>query len=314
MPANSSLYQSPLLSQIAVDFKNRDYIADQILTPVNVPKLQGQYLVWDQGVTFKNPRTAYGQDGQVSSVDVKATKTSFSLNIEALSTWIDELETAQADISYVRALKVQKLVNAMRMRLELDVAAQLTSTSVLTQNTTLSGTSQWSDYVNSDPMNAILVQQDNLPRKANVLILGRQVLTQLKRHPKILDVTKYTQTGTVPNERLAELFEVDRIIVGEALKDTAADGQAASKSFIWGKNAILAYVDPNPPSPLMDQPTLGYIPRMGGPMGQNSWRTYTAVVPTVGTGAGREWIKTETSYGILVSAPTMAYLFVNAVA
>lgn len=313
MPAVSGLYQSPLLSQIAVDFKNRDYIADQVLTPVTVPKLQGQYLVWDQGVTFKTPRTAYGQDGQVSSIDVKGVKTSFSLNIEALSTWIDELELQQADINYLRALKVSKLVNAMRLRLEIDVAAQLRSTAVLTQNATLAGVTQWSDFTNSDPANAILTQQDNLPRKANTLILGRQVLTQLKRHPKILDVTKYTQFGFAPTAALATLFEVDRILVGEALQDTAADGQAASKGFIWGKDAILAYIDPSPPSPLMDQPTLGYIPRMGGG-GATPWRTYTAVVPTVGTGAGREFIKTETSYGVLVSAPTMAFLWKNAVA
>jgi hypothetical protein len=313
MPANSGLYQSPLLSQIAVDFKNRDYIADQVLTPVIVPKLTGQYMVWDQGVTFKTPRTAYGQDGQVSSVDIKGSKASFSLNIEALSTWIDELEIQQADLNYIRALKAQKLANAMRLRLELDVAAQLRSTSVLTQNATLAGVTQWSDYTNSDPANAILTQQDNLPRKANTLILGRQVLTALKRHPKILDVTKYTQRGFAPTSVLCDLFEVDRILVGEAMQDTAADGQAASKAFIWGKDAILAYIDPSPPSPLMDQPTLGYIPRMGG-SGTTPWRTFTALVPTVGTGAGREWMKVETSYGVLVSAPTMAFLWKNAVA
>lgn len=313
MAQSSSLYQSPLLSSIAVDFKNRNYIADQVLTSVTVPKKQGQYLSFDQGVTFKTPRTAYGQDGSVASIDMKATKNPFNLNVEALSAWVDEEEIAQAPEAQILARKTEKLANAMRLRLELDVAAQMRSTSVLTQNATLAGVTQWSDYTNSDPANAILTQQDNLPQKGNTLILGRQVLTQLKRHPKILDVTKYTTRGFVPNEALAEYFEVDRILVGEALQDTAAEGQAASKSFIWGKDAILAYVDPNP-SPLMDQPTLGYIPRMGSAGGKDSWRTYTAIVPTMGTGAGRQWIKVETTYGILISAPTMAFLWKNAVA
>lgn len=314
MPQSSSLYQSPLLSQIAVDFKNREYIASQILTPVLVPKKLGQYLVWDQGVTFKQPRTVYGQDGSPNMIDLKATKTSFSLNSHALSAFIDEEEVEQAPEAQIRGMKVQKLTNAIQLDLEIAVAAQLTSTSVMTSNTTLSGTGQWSDYTNSDPINAILTQQDQLPRRGNVFCGGRDVITKLRMHPKVLAAIQYTQTGGVaPLTALQDLFEVDKILVGDAFKDTAADGQSASKARIWGKDAFLAYVDTSLPSPLMDQPTLGYLPTLGGGASGFPYRVYTSLDSMRGTGAGREFIKVETTYGILVSAPSMAYLWKAAV-
>src|SRR5262245_31122051 len=126
MPQASTLYAAPVLSQIAVEFKNRTYIADQVLTPVNVPRKFGKYLVWDQGVTFKTPRTAYAQDGSPNMIDLKATISSFSLESKALAAYVDEEEVEQAPEAQVRGLKVAKLVNALQLDVELKVAAQLT--------------------------------------------------------------------------------------------------------------------------------------------------------------------------------------------
>lgn len=314
MPNPHSLYNDPVLSQIAVDFKNRQYIADQVLTQVNVPLLFGRYLVWDQGVTFKTPRTAYQQDGSPGMIELKATQASFNLEFKALAAYVDELEVSQAPQAQVRAMKLSKLVQALQLDLELQVAAKLTSGSVMTSNTTLSGTGQWSDFVNSNPISAILTQADALPTRPNTFIAGRDVISKLRTHPLILSAIQYTQRGGLaPLDALAALFEVDRILVGDAFKDTANEGQAASKSRIWGKNAILAYVDPSPPSPLMDQPTLGYLPTLAG-SALPPYRVYTSRDPMRGTGAGREFIKCETAYAPLVSAPSMGFLWINAVA
>jgi hypothetical protein len=313
MAQSSTLYQSPLLTNVAADVKNRAYVAEQVLTPVGVPRKQGQYLVWDQGVTFKAPRTKYAQDGSASMIDLSATKNPFSLNTHALSAFVDEEELEQAPEAQVRAMKVAKLVNAIQLRLEIDVAALVFSNSVITNTAALSGTSQWSDFTNSDPIGAILTQADQLPAMPNTFIAGRDVITKLRTHTKVLTAIQYTQRGGVASlESLAGLLGVDRIIVGDAFQDTAADGQAATKSRIWGKSALLAYIDPSPPSPLMDQPTLGYLPRLA--MGGNPWRVYTSRDPMRGTGAGREFIKVETTYAPLVSAPAMGFLWTTAVA
>lgn len=314
MPQASSLYQSPLLSQIAVDFKNRAYIADQILTPVQVPKMLGQYLVWDSGATFKLPKTQMAQYGVANLLELAATKASFSLVTHALQAVIDDLERDQAPEAQIEAMKVAKLQNAILLQREIDVAAQLCSTAVITQTTDLSGSAMWSSSA-SNPVTAIQTAAASLPTRPNVFLAGRDVINRLRTHPIILSAIQYTERGGLaPMNALADLFEVDKVLVGDAFKDTAADGIAASKGLIWqesgsGGMALLAYVDPSPPSPLMDQPTLGYLPTLGG--GPPTTRIYKHVDANAGTGAGVTRIKAETAYSILVSAPTMAYLWTS---
>lgn len=313
MPQASSLY-NPVLSKIAVDFKNRDFIADKVLTPVDVAQKFGKYLLWDQGVTFKTPRVDFSQDGSPGELEVKGTLAPFSLESKAIRARIDPEEISQAPIAQVRGIKTGKLVNAHQLAIEIAVAGQLRSTSVLTSNTTLSGTSQWSDFVNSDPIGAILTQADQLPTRPNTFIAGRDVISKLRTHTKILNAIQYVQRGGIaPLEALAALFEVDRILIGDSFQDTAAEGQTASKSRIWGKDAILAYIAPANPNPLMDQPTLGYMPTLAGP-NTPPYRVYTSIDPLHGTGEGHEVVKVETAYGTLISAPSMAFLWKNAVA
>ena len=312
--AQASTLYNPVLSKIAVDFKNRSYIADKVLTPVDVPQKFGKYLLWDQGVTFKTPRVDFSQDGSPGELEIKGSLQNFSLESKAIRARIDPDEISQAPQAQVRGMKVAKLVNAHQLAVELAVAAQLRSTSVLTSNTTLSGTSQWSDFVNSDPIGAVLTAADGLPTRPNTLIAGRDVISKLRTHTKILNAIQYTQRGGIaPLEALMALFEIDQILVGDSFQDTAAEGQTASKSRIWGKDAILAYIAPSSPSPLMDQPTLGYMPTLAGP-NRPPYRVYTSIDPMHGTGEGHEVVKVETEYGILVSAPSMAFLWKNAVA
>ncbi len=314
MPQASSLYQSPLLSQIAVDFKNRDYIADQILTPVSVPKMLGQYLVWDKGVTFKVPKTEMAQNGQANMIDLKATKTPFTLVTHALRAFIDELERDQAPEAQIEAMKTVKLANALLLQREIDVAAAVFATGNYDgdHSDDLSGNDQWSD-VDSDPVRAVIAAHDALPRRANTFVAGRDVISALRVHPKILEALQFTASAGIASlDQLARLFEVDRVLVGDAFKDTAGEGLAEDRELIWqeaagGGCAWLGYVDRSPPSPLMDQPTFGYLPTMG----PQPMRTYRSTNPSYGTGAGVTEIKVESAYAPLISAPEMAFLWTS---
>jgi hypothetical protein len=316
MPQASSLYQSPLLSQIAVDFKNRDYIADKILTPVQVPKMLGQYLVWDKGITFKRQRTEMAQDGTPNRIDLKATKTPFSLNTHALMASVDPLERDQAPEAQIEAMKVSKLANALLLDREIRVAQALVEPTQYGSNTDdLSGNDLWSD-VDSDPVRAVMEAHDTLPKHANKFVTNRAVISALRVHPKILEALQFTSSsGLASLEQLARLFEVDEILIGDAFVDTAGDGLAEDKELVWqeasgtGGMALLCYVDPSPPSPLMDQPTIGYLPTMGG--GQPTMQTYRWVEPGRGTAGGVTNIKVETHYKPLISAPSMGFLWTS---
>jgi hypothetical protein len=131
---------------------------------------------------------------------------------------------------------------------EIETAAMLTSTANLTQNTTLSGTSQWSDFSNSDPIKDVRTGMQTvhsaIHKQPNTLVMGKQVWDKLIDHPAFIERVKYSQLGVMTTDLMARILEVDRIIVGKAGKNTATEGQTDSMSYIWGKDAFLAYIAP----------------------------------------------------------------------
>lgn len=102
----------------------------------------------------------------------------------------------------------------------------------------------------------------------NKLVLGRKVYDTLLDHPDIIDRIKYGQTAPGPamvNRRtLAALFEVDEILVSNAIQNTAKEGQSNSHSFIVGAHALLCYAAP---APGLMVPTAGYTFSWTGLMG-----------------------------------------------
>lgn len=102
----------------------------------------------------------------------------------------------------------------------------------------------------SDPITAITTEataiQEGTGLKPNVLVLGPEVYNKLKQHPDIVDRVKYTQRGIVTRELLAALFEVDKVVVPYATRNTAVEGATTSMDFVFGKNALLVYAAPSP--------------------------------------------------------------------
>lgn len=104
----------------------------------------------------------------------------------------------------------------------------------------------------------------------NMLTLGRPVYDALLDHPDIVGRIDRGQTdgaARVNLVTLADLFEVDEVMVMNAIQNTAAEGQAASHSFIGGKNALLSYA---PQTPGLMTPSAGYTFNWTGLIGSGA--------------------------------------------
>src|SRR5665213_927207 len=64
----------------------------------------------------------------------------------------------------------------------------------------------------------------------------------LREHPAIIERVKYSQLGIITEQLMAEVLQLETVLVGEAGSNTAKEGQTDSLSYIWGKNAIVAYI------------------------------------------------------------------------
>jgi hypothetical protein len=66
--------------------------------------------------------------------------------------------------------------------------------------------------------------------------MGRAVWTVLSQHPKLTAIAGATMgERRITRQGLADLLEVDEIIVGDGWINTAAKGKTPVKSRIWGK-------------------------------------------------------------------------------
>jgi hypothetical protein len=144
-------------------------------------------------------------------------------------------------------------------------------------STTLSGTAQWNDYVNSNPIADLKVGKrkvhSGLFMETNLAIVPYQVMTQLEDHPDFIERIKYSQPGILTSDIIAAVTGIGQIVVPGVGYNSANPGQAASLGYLWGKDVVLAWV---PPRAGQKIPAYGYefnwrYPS-GGVMVTDRWR------------------------------------------
>ena len=250
-PTGQDVRYDPILSNVSVAYKNDVYIAEQILPCIPSKKKTGKYFKYDKS-KFRKVPSLRGMGSAAREVGYGVSQsTAYVCKDHALKQLVpDELKDQAPTPLNPEMDAVENVTERLLIEKEYDLAAYMSNTSNLTNNTTLSGTSQWSDYANSDPIGDVRTAKQTIHSKIfrdpNVLVLGKQVYDKLVDHPDIVDRVKYSQLGVVTAELLARVFDVPKVIIAAAGYETAKEGQSSSMSYIWGKHAWLLYVTPRP--------------------------------------------------------------------
>lgn len=96
--------------------------------------------------------------------------------------------------------------------------------------------------------------------RPNTVMLSSAAYSAAKVHPKVLERIKYTNASSVTLEQLKALWEVQNIVVGEALVATGADDSFGE---VWGPDAWVGYVSQNP-NANVEEPSFGYTYQIEG--------------------------------------------------
>lgn len=239
----------PALSNVSIRYSNDIFIADLLLPMLKVAKQTGKYFVYDKA-NLRIDQTTRAAGAGANEIDFGVAPTGvFSTNDHALKGFVSDEVQDQADAALNPLVdEVETITEKLMLDREQNAANLLFATGNITNNTTLSGTSQWSDGDNSDPIGDIRTARisvhQNTFKLPNTLVLGKQVYDQLIEHPQVIDRIKYSQLGVATPELLAKIFQVDKVIVGYAGSNTAKEGQTDSLSYVWGKFALVAYISP----------------------------------------------------------------------
>lgn len=246
---NRYLGVDPMLTNVAIGYKNERFIADMVMPPLMVAKQSGKHFVYDRG-RFRINDTERGSGSNSNEVTLSLTTGNpYFCEDHALRQFVadEDVDNAITPTSpFVDA--TENVADMLRTGYEKTIADFVTNTSNLTSNTTLSGTDQWSDYNNSDPFDdfetGMQTIHSNIGVNPNTLILGKQVWDKLKHHPDLLERVKYSQRGVITTDLLANLIGIERVLIGGAFYTSSDEGQTEATSYIWGKDAVLAYVAP----------------------------------------------------------------------
>lgn len=251
--ANAPMFQDQRLTNVSTAWMNqdKDFISDLIFPEVVVKKPTfevGKYLKDSLIIPTSSVRTGEAKAKRVSlnrGVDVFG-----PLNEHALSDFVTRADYQLTDDPFEpEADAVENLHQKMALIDESALATQLSDASVITQNTTLSGTSQWNDE-NSNPFQVLKTAAQTASfKKYNTLFMGSEVYDNLILHPELLDRIKWSATGVITEEAMLALFRpfgIERIVVGRAQSNTGKEGVSDAFSSVWGKNAWLGYVTPRP--------------------------------------------------------------------
>lgn len=250
-------YLDQPLNNVSVGYQNDDFYAEHLFPVVPVMKQSGRYWVYgrEKFRQYETIRHAGAEAREIAPWSLS--NNPYFCDDHSLKDKISDEERANSDGIDLEINTTENLTNAILLDLEIRVSNLILGGTV--PNTALSGTSQWSDYVNSDPVAAVEAQKTTIKQAIgqapNTLAVSYPVFATLRQHPKIIDRFKYTQVGVLDAEALKAAFGVDNFWVMGAEYDTATEGQTPSLSFVWGKNAVLAYVLPEP---RRREVTLGY--------------------------------------------------------
>lgn len=152
----------------------------------------------------------------------------------------------------------------------------------------------------------------------NVLVLGVDVFNFFRlQDPDVIDRIKYTQRGIATQDILAQMFDVDRIVVAKNIQNAAKEGQPASFQRLFPKRGMLLLHATNTPS--LETPTAGYM---------TVWeRLYEAfdgdktqilngmsiIRKGYSSRSGVRWLQVHTANGISVVAPDLGMFWEDAV-
>lgn len=126
---------------------------------------------------------------------------------------------------------------------------------------------KWS-VAGSTPVEDVDTQIWNIKQKTgykpNVAVITPDVYQDLKNHAEFLDRVKYTQTGVLTTDLLAQVWGLDKVLVAsatsvtsdETFPDSISASNAATYAFVAGTGGmLLAY---SAPEPGLDVPSAGY--------------------------------------------------------
>jgi hypothetical protein len=298
-----------VLTAISVAYRNEKMIADEVLPRVPVGSKTFKYNKYALEDNFTIPNTKVGRKSAPTEVEFGHSDESSSVVDYGIDEVVPNDDIATAPVGHdplARAtVSVTDLVLLDREKRVAELVFNAASYDDK-HKATLSGAAQFSNS-ESDPIKYVLEKLDSCIMRPNIMVMGRAVWTKLRTHPKIVKAAHGNSgdSGVAARQAVADLLELDELLIGEGWYNSAKKGQKAATTRLWGNHIALIYRDK-----LADprgRVTFGFTAQFGDRVAGH------IPEPKIGL-SGSIRVRAGERVRELITAPDLGYLIQNAVA
>ncbi len=256
------------LSEFAMGYRPEGFIADMIFPMVNVQKQSDLYVTFNRDDSLRRQDTKRSPGTEAKIVTRNVGSNTYYANNYALKAQVTIEDKVNADpIFYAGVIegRAEFVMDHLLLDWEIRVAKQVTSGTNVGSYTAV--TSGWGG-AGSAPLTNINTAIDNVHYangvRPNRVVFGIEAWNTFRRHSTVRDlIFGVNNGGGYPNTaQVAQLLNVDQVLVGGSFQNTADEGVSESLSSIWQDNVLVYYV---PPSPTIERPSFAYSIRWAAP-------------------------------------------------
>lgn len=263
------------LANVSIAYRNKSYIADRVFPIIDGVSPKAKIARYLKGAWFRDEAGIRGPGSRAKRGGYPTDYISISTQEYAFAKEVTDEDRRFANVQGAPPLKPdQDAIEFTADKIDLSKERR-------TANLVLTGT--WSGVAGEDaaglwaPNDAtntfiedvlarIETIRANTGLKPNKLAIDHGTYNTLKKLDALLDRIKYTQRGILTAELIAAIFDLDEVLIGEAIYSSAKETKAGTDFTavnVWEKNAGKgsAFLYYAPPSPGLKTPSAGYQAR-----------------------------------------------------
>ena len=277
MPNVKELMVTGPLQNVSVAYKNKSYIGDKVFRILDGVDPKAKIAIYSKGAWFRN-------DAGIRGPGARAKRTGFPIDWANIVT--KEYAIASEVTDEDRRFSKSKLAPPLQPDQDalefcadkIDLSKEARIAAMITGGTWGDGNVGGEDAAGlwappgatntfiTDIANGTKTIQAASGVKPNCLVIDFATYWALKQCAEVLDKIKYTQRGVLTSELLASLLELDEVLVGGAIVNTAKENKAGTSftnKYIWEVNAGkgMGFLFYRPEKPGRKVPAPGYQAR-----------------------------------------------------
>lgn len=245
----STIVAGPL-QNVSIQYKNKSYIADKVFPILNDVAPKAKIARYLKGAWFRDEAAIRGPGTKAARGGYPTDYLTINTVEYAFAKEVTDEDRKYAKVAGAPPLKpdqdaIEFCSDKIDLKKERRVAAEILAGTWSGVTAGEDAAGLWAPNDNTNTFVLDMLERSEYIRsqtgfKPNVLVMDAGTYNKLKMNDALLERIKYTQRGVLSSDLIAAMFDLDQVLIGEAIYSTAKENKAGTDftaQNIWEKNA-----------------------------------------------------------------------------